>query len=252
MLFRKILVCFVALILSSCAGKDENANSPDSDISPEILYNSALDQIENGDFSDSAKSFGNLSREHPYSKWSNKAKLMEAYSLFKKRSYDEAISVIDSFIMLHPANEYVEYAFYLRALCYYYQISDVDREQKMSLFAKDAFIEIMTRFPKSKYATDARVKLDLINDHLAGKEMEIGRFYLKKGKLIAALNRFRVVIEKYDSTTHIAESLYRVVSIYHDMGLEAEAKKYAAVLGENYPASKWYRYSYDLVMKNGK
>lgn len=249
-LFNLLMLC---MILSSCSNKAKTAmEKKDLLNSPETLYNLAIDAIEESKFHAASKKFAQLSKEYPYSKWSNKAKIMEAYSLFKTKSYDEAIALIDYFIMLHPANEYIEYAHYLKALCYYYQISDVYREQEITILADSAFKEVIKKFPNGKYVKDSKLKLDLINDHLAGKEMEIGRFYLKRGKLISAINRFKEVTKKYQTTIHIQEALYRIAAIYVDMNLTDEAQKYAAVLGKNYPESKWYKYSYNLFKAEAK
>lgn len=172
---------------------------------------------------------------------------MSAYSSYQAQSYDEAVIALDRFIELHPGNKDIDYAHYLKALCYYEQISDVARDQYMTEQALRALETLIARFPDSKYARDAALKRDLTYDHLAGKEMEIGRYYLNRGHINAAINRFREVIEKYQTTTHTPEALHRLVEAYLTLGLRAEAKQVAAVLGYNYPGSKWYERSFALL-----
>ena len=168
----------------------------------------------------------------------------------KKQDFDMSIAILNEFVKLHPSNPDISYAYYLKAMSYYQQIIDVDHDQKNTELAKDAMKELIIRYPDSNYAREAKIKLDLINDHLAGKEMEIGRFYLAKQDQIAALNRFLMVVDKYQNTAHVKESLYRLVEIYLSLGLSDEAKKYGAVLGLNYPQSKWYNMAYKLINKN--
>ena len=187
-------------------------------------------------------------RQHPYSDSASKAQLLAAYAHYQDLKYDDAILALDRFIQLHPGSPDVDYAYYMRALCYYEQITDVRRDQRMTRQALDALSEVARRFPDSQYARDARLKIDLTNDHLAGKEMEVGRFYLRQHQYTAAINRFRVVVENYQTTSHVAEALHRLVECYLALGVTDEAKAAAAVLGHNFPGSEWYTDSYALLV----
>ncbi|WP_019645263.1 outer membrane protein assembly factor BamD [Novispirillum itersonii] len=245
---RRLLPTLAALAvagtLAACSGdkEPEYVEKPVTD-----LYNQAVDLMNEGEYSDAAKAFDEVERQHPYSKWATKAQLMAAFSYYQEGKYDDTIIALDRFIQLHPGSPDTPYAYYLKALCFYEQISDVGRDQKMTRLAQQALEEIVTRFPNTEYARDARLKLDLTQDHLAGKEMEVGRYYLKAGQYLAAINRFRIVVEKYDHTSHVPEALYRLTEAYTVIGLKPEAKKTAAVLGYNYPGSDWYDDAYDLV-----
>jgi outer membrane protein assembly factor BamD len=166
------------------------------------------------------------------------------------RKYPETISSAQRFLTIHPGNKDAPYAHYLVAMSYYEQIEDVTRDQRITQQAADAFGELIRRYPESRYANDARLKVDLINDHLAGKDMEIGRFYQRSGQWLAATLRFRNVVEKYQTTNHTPEALERLVESYLALGLPQEAQKSAAVLGRNYPGSVWYKRSYDLIARH--
>ena len=211
------------------------------------IYNEALNVLEQRDYDEAAYLFDEVERQHPYSIWATKAQLMSAYSFYQDDAYDSAIIALDRFIQLHPSDQNVSYAYYLKALCYYEQISDVTRDQNVTEIATSILKELNTRFPKSKYAKDAKLKLDLTRDHLAGKEMEIGRYYLKQGHHLAAINRFKAVVVKFQSTTHVPEALHRLAEAYVALGIELEAQKVAAVLGHNFPGSQWYTDAYTLV-----
>ncbi len=237
-----------AFVLSGCAGDDKKDDYVEKPIA--TLYDNAMGMMAEKEYKSAAKAFEEVERQHPYSTWAVKAQLMAAYAYYQAGKFDDAIVAADRFIELYPANADVSYAYYLRALCYYEQISDVARDQKMTLLARDSLGEVVKRFPESEYARDARLKIDLTNDHLAGKEMEIGRYYLKRGFWLSAINRFQNVAEKYQTTTHAPEALYRLTETYIRIGLTEEAKKSAAVLGYNYPGSDWYVMAYRLVEPN--
>ena len=213
----------------------------------EEIYNEAMNQLGQRNYVAAAKAFDEVERQHPYSVWATKAQLMAAFAYYQKNRYDEAIIALDRFIQLHPGNKDIAYAYYLKGLCYYEQISDVGRDQKMTQLALDAFDELMRRFPDSRYARDAGLKADLARDHLAGKEMEIGRWYLNQRQYLAAIGRFRSVIEQYQVTTHVPEALHRLTEAYLGLGVREEAQSAAAVLGYNYPGSPWYLDSYALL-----
>ena len=211
------------------------------------LYNAAVNALDDGANLTAAKLFDEVERQHPYSIWATKAQLMAGYAYYQANKYDEAVIAIDRFIQLHPGNRDTAYAYYLKALSYYEQISDVARDQLTTEQALKALQDVVRRFPKSKYARDARLKIDLTRDHLAGKEMAIGRYYLRHGEYLAAINRFRRVIDNYQTTTHVPEALHRLAEAYTALGVPDEARKAAAVLGHNYPGSEWYVDSYALV-----
>jgi outer membrane protein assembly factor BamD len=240
-----LLILFVAL--SGCKSKkdDELAVVPITQ-----LYNSGSELLAKHKYIKAADEFGKIFFQHPGNPVTPQAELMQAYSLYMASNYGEAVDVIDGFIVLHPLNVDIAYAYYLKALCYYMEISNVDLDQSRTEYAKDSLNEVITRFPGSKYALDAQLKIDLVNEHLAGKEMEIGRYYLRMKNPIAAIKRFQEVVSNYQTTSHISESLYRLVYCYVQLGLIDEAKKYGAVLGNNYPESRWYKFSYDLVNKH--
>lgn len=242
------IICIIACLgtLSSCAVfKDKKKENEIETV--EQMYNSATNKLQKGSYEDAIEKFEELERTYPYSKWAIKAKIMSAYSSYQQEDYDSALVTLENFTKLHPGNKDIAYAYYLRALCFYEQISDVTKDQSYSLYSKSALQEVIARFPSSKYANDARLKLDLVNDHLAGKEVEVGRFYQKQGKPIAAINRFKKVVDHYDTTAHVSEALHRLVESYMSLGVKGQAIKYASVLGHNFPGSKWYERSYYLI-----
>ncbi|MBP2299417.1 outer membrane protein assembly factor BamD [Azospirillum picis] len=199
-------------------------------------------------FKKAAQLYDEVERQHPYSDAASKAQLMAAYAHYQALKYDDAILALDRFIQLHPGSPDVDYAYYMRALCYYEQITDVRRDQRITRQALDSLSEVVRRFPESKYARDAKLKIDLTNDHLAGKEMEVGRFYLRQHQYTAAINRFRTVVENFQTTSHVPEALHRLVECYLALGVTDEAKAAAAVLGHNFPGSEWYTDSYALLV----
>ncbi len=240
----RALALAATVVLAACASddKDKYVERPVDEI-----YNQAMDALEAGEYSVASGLFDEVERQHPYSVWATKAQLMAAFSEYQRNRYDDAVAALDRYIELHPSNKDVPYAHYLKGLCYYEQISDVQRDQKMTSLAMATFEDLAKRFPDSKYARDAQIKLDLTNDHLAGKEMAIGRNYLQRGFYLAAINRFRIVVEQFQTTTHVPEALHRLSEAYTALGLVDEARKTAAVLGHNYPGSEWYVDSYELV-----
>ncbi|NCP18719.1 MAG: outer membrane protein assembly factor BamD [Erythrobacter sp.] len=250
---RKNLVAAAALgtlatLTTACAGG--SAGPTDTayvarDV--ETLYASAKERLDRGNAKLAASLFDEVERQHPYSPWARRAQLMSAFSYYVSRDYAKSIQSAQRFLSIHPGNKDAPYAYYLIALSYYEQISDVTRDQKTTEQALAALQEVERRFPQSEYAADARLKIDLVRDHLAGKEMEIGRFYERSGKWTAAQIRFQNVIENYQTTNHAAEALYRLTETSLALGLPQEAKKYAAVLGANYPGNEWYEKAFALV-----
>lgn len=241
---RTFTLCLAAVaLLGACTIKEE----PEYIERPVAgIYNNAMDLLQNNDFKSAADEFDEVERQHPYSVWATKAQLMAAYAYYQSNRYDDAIIALERFTQLHPANRDVAYAYYLKALCYYEQISDVARDQKMTELSLNALNEVIKRFPDSKFARDAKVKIDLTYDHLAGKEMEIGRYYLTQKHYLAAINRFRSVVDTYQTTTHVPEALHRLTEAYLALGITSEARKTASVLGHNFPGSEWYSDSYHL------
>lgn len=245
-MLKKILICSVCLLLVACSSTDDK-NKEQVEKPVEELYNIAAKSLEEKNYKEATKQFEEVERQHPYSQWATKAQLMAAYAAYQGDNYDDAINALDRFMELHPGSEDIDYAYYLKALAYYEQITDVARDQEITKEALDAFNTLIQRFPDSKYARDAKLKMDLTNDHLAGKEMEIGRYYLNRGETNAAINRFRTVVKDYQTTTHVPEALHRLVECYLSLGLHTEAARVAAVLGYNYPGSKWYEDSYKII-----
>jgi len=232
------------LALAACSSSDD---LPYIERPVEDIYNEAVDTILERRYVRAAQLFEEVERQHPYSVWATKAQLMAAYTHYQNDQYDKALVAVNRFIELHPSNRDVSYAYYLKALCYYERITDVGRDQKMTDDALNALQEVVRRFPESRYARDARLKIDLTRDHLAGKEMTIGRFYLRRGQHLAAINRFKRVVEEYQTTTHVPEALHRLTEAYLALGVRDEAVAAAAVLGHNFPGSDWYQDSYAML-----
>ena len=228
-----LLSVFFSLVFVSACSSDEDAIPAYVERPVEELYNEAMDSLQAEKYRTAAPLFDEVERQHPYSKWATKAQLMSAYSYYMSNRYDDALVALDRYIQLHPSSEDVAYAHYLKALSYYEQITDITRDQKATYLAKLSLEEVIARFPGSRYAKDARIKLDLALDHLAGKEMEIGRFELRRENYLAAINRFKRVIELYQTTTHVPEALHRMTEAYLALGLEENARKAASVLGYN-------------------
>jgi outer membrane protein assembly factor BamD len=246
-----LLTC--AILLPSIAGCARNRTKGDvAYVARDVntLYALAKQRLDQGEYEESAKLFDEVERQHPYSVWARRAQLMSAFSYYLANKYPEAVSSAQRFITIHPGNKDAPYAHYLIAMSYYQQIEDVTRDQRITQQAADAFGELVRRYPETRYAADARLKMDLITDHLAGKEMEVGRFYERSGSWLAANARFRTVVEKYQTSTHTPEALHRLVETYLALGIPQEAHKAAAVLGKNYPSSKWYDRSYKLIARH--
>ena len=231
-----------------CSGNDEEPDYVEEPV--DDLYNRAQDLMQQGQFEQAAVAFEEVDRQHPYSQWAVRAQWMSAYAYYSADEYDQAIAALQNFIDLHPGHEHVAYAYYLVGLSYYEQISDVGRDQAMTRDALDAFGELVRRFPDTDYARDAQLKIDLARDHLAGKEMDIGRYYQDRREYVAAINRFRSVVERFQTTTHVPEALHRLTETYLALGVVPEAQNSAAVLGYNYPDSRWYERSYVLLEKS--
>jgi outer membrane protein assembly factor BamD len=252
---RRSKILFVAaasvLVLSACAGRNRNTELAYEERPVELLYLTGADRLDRRQWEDAVGYFREVERQHPYSEWSRRAILMTAFAHYQSNQYAEAIGDADRFLQLYPGNPSAPYAYYLKAICYFEQIVDVNRDQAYTELAQNALLELVQRFPNSEYAQDARLKIDMVNDQLAGKEMTIGRYYLNQGETLASVGRFRSVIDKYQTTSHAPEALYRLVEAYLTLGLAEEAKRNGAVLGANYPGDPWYGDAYALLTDSG-
>ena len=242
-LLSALILC-LTVGLANCA-KDEASIYLERPV--EDIYNYAMDLLLDKDYQMAALTFEEVERQHPYSMWATKAQLMSSYAHYLDNNYDDSVIAAERFVSLHPGHDDTAYAYYLLGLCYYEQISDVGRDQKMTVKALEAFESVVRRYPTSKYSRDAKLKMDLARDHLAGKEMEIGRTYQSLEFYVAAINRFRNVVERYQTTSHVPEALYRLTESYLALGVTKEAEVAAAVLGHNFPGSDWYATSYALL-----
>lgn len=239
------------VFVGGCAGRGGKARDT-AYVARDVdtLYLAAKDRLDRGRTKEAAALFDEVERQHPYSPWARRAQLMSAFAYYVDRDYTKSIQSAQRFLSIHPGNRDAPYAYYLVALCQYEQISDVTRDQKATRQALDAMNELIRRYPGTRYAADARLKLDLINDHLAGKEMDIGRAYQRQGKWLAATLRFRTVIDRFQTTSHTPEALYRMTESYLVIGVPEEARKAAAVLGANYPGNEWYQRAFNLMNKH--
>ncbi|SFG92215.1 outer membrane protein assembly factor BamD [Methylobacterium gossipiicola] len=221
------------------------------DVPADKLYSEGLARMEDKDYEGAAKKFGELDKAYSYSDWSRRALLMTAYSNYEGQKYDDAISASKRYLQRHPASKDAAYAQYLMAMSHYKQIPDVTRDQDRSEKALAGLQELVQKYPTSEYAADAKAKIQITRDQLAGKEMEVGRFYLERRNFPAAINRFRDVVSKYQTTRHAEEALERLVEAYMALGITAEAQTAAAVLGHNFPDSPWYKDAFALLQNGG-
>jgi outer membrane protein assembly factor BamD len=253
---RVALAAVIALALAGCdlfGGKDDETNNANKDAanyrerSVEAIYADGWRAISAGAWDLCAAQFNEVDRQHPYSVWARRAMLISAFCSYQSNSYTAAIATADQYISLHPGSPEVAYAFYIKAISLYEQIVDVGRDQSNTEGALVALEDVVQRFPDTEYARDATLKMDLTRDHLAGKEMAVGRYYLSRGDYIGAINRFRTVVDVYQTTPQIAEALERLTECYYSLGLDSEAQTAAAVLGKNYPGSEWYKNAYNIL-----
>ena len=240
----------LALFLAGCWGRDK----PEAEVNvdpPDVLYNQALANLEAGDVGDASKKFLTIDTEHPYSDEARKAMIMSAFLNFRRAKYQDAINDAQRYVTLFPATNDAAYAQYLIGESYFRQIPDVTRDQDIAKKAMDAMGEIVSKYPQSEYTNDAQNKIDVARDQLAGKEMQIGRYYEERHEYLAAINRFRTVVEQYQTTRLVEEALHRLTESYLALGIVPEAQTAAAVLGHNFPDSEWYQDSYKLLNKGG-
>jgi outer membrane protein assembly factor BamD len=247
-------VAVAALTVSACAGTKPRQKLAYEERPVEALYNTGYQRLQSKRWSDAIDYFQEVERQHPYSEWSRRAILMQVYAYYQNNNYQDAIAAADRFIALFPGNPSAAYAFYMRAICNFEQIVDVGRDQGYAEAALVGLRDVARRYPNTAYATDARIKIDMVNDQLAGKEMAVGRFYQRASQPLAALNRYKAVInnEAFQRSSHTPEALYRLVEVNVALGLTEEATRNAAVLGHNYPGSPWYAEAYALLTERGQ
>ena len=257
---RAVALVACGLVLSGCdtlssLNPFDTSNKYKMEIVPEVpaeqIYDQGLGRMKSGDYAGAAKKFGELEKQYPYSDWSRRALLMTAYSHFQGQQYEDAINASKRYLQLHPSSSDAPYVQYIMAMSNYNQIPDVTRDQERAEKALIALQELIDRYPKSEYVSDARQRIHVAKDQLAGKEMEIGRYYLQKRNYTASINRFRDVVAKYQTTRHVEEALMRLTEAYMALGVVNEAQTAAAVLGHNFPDSSWYRDAYTLLRSGG-
>ncbi|MCP5405412.1 MAG: outer membrane protein assembly factor BamD [Pseudomonadaceae bacterium] len=240
----RLALLLPVLLLAACS-----TAKPEGELSGTVgqLYNKGMDELKAGKTRDAVHTFDELNRQYPYSGWATRAQMMTAYAQLENGDYDEAIVTAEQFIKYHPGHKDLAYMYYLKGLANYNRIRDVARDQGYTREALSAFQEVTNRFPDSLYARDAKLKLTLCRDHMAGKEMQVGRYYQQQGRYLAAINRFKEVVRDYQTTTQTPEALYRLTESYLALGVNDEAQRSAAILGYNYPGSEWYEKAYNLL-----
>ena len=250
-----VLIALAAVLtLSACNGGQNRPRLAYEERPVELLYNTGYERLQRHRWADAVDYFQEVERQHPYSEWSRRAILMQIYAYYQNGNYQESIAAADRFIQLFPGSPSAAYAFYMRATCHFEQIVDVGRDQNQAEQALTGLRDVARRYPGSSYATDATVKIDMVNDQLAGKEMNIGRYYQRANQPLAAIGRYKAVIdnEAFQRTSHTPEALYRLVEVYLTLGLKDEAERNGAVLGFNYPGSPWYAEAYALLTEDGR
>ncbi len=268
---QAIAALLVALSVSGCAssafdglwGDDTPAAATSTGVTPDLataqdgaavakLYNEGLANLKDGQNKSAIKSFSEVERQYPYSSYATKAILMQAYASYARGDWDDCVVAANRFVTLHPGHKDAGYAYYLIAVSNYNKINDTKRDQTATKQALDALEEVSRRYPGTSYANDAAQKVVVARDHLAGKEMEVGRYYYKQGSYLAGINRFKRVVTEYQNTSQTPEALYRLAEGYTALGVVSEAQTAAAVLGANYPNSDWYKDAYRLVASDGE
>jgi outer membrane protein assembly factor BamD len=248
----KLTVLLLIIILNSCSKEDRKISAiKEMNQEKEMIqaYKDGVKALEEEDAFLAAKKFSEAELLYPQSKWASKSALMVAYSYYSQNYYSETISNLERFLKTYPKDTRLDYAHYLIGISYYENIQGEKKDLKPLLIARDKFNFVIKNYPKTDFALDSKFKIDLINDILAAKEMYIGRHYIKKEKWIAAINRFKNIINDYETTIYAEEAIHRLVEIHYKIGLESEAKKYATLLGYNYLSSEWYKKSYKIFNK---
>ena len=254
-LFLKLLIVFLIFSFPSCSKKKEivvEVKEFDQELEMITAYKEGMSELEKNNFNFAAKKFLEAELLYPQSEWASKSLLMAGYSYYLNDYYLEALNSLEQFLITYANSENKAYAEYLIAICYYESVVDEKRDTDSLLKAKQSFENVLKRYPNTNFALDSKFKLELILDILAAKEMYIGRHYLKKSKWIAAINRFKIVIDDYDSSIYAEEAIHRLVEIYYKIGLVDESKKYAALLGYNYQSGDWYKATYKIFNKDYK
>ncbi len=245
---RFLAPILAGIMLGACAGTFEPAQQY-VERPVNVIYNNAYAELMRGNYIRAAQEFDEVERQHPYSVWARRAMIMAAYTYYIQNSYDSAIATAQRFLALYPGNKQAPYAYYLIAMCQYERISDIQRDQRTTELTQAAILDVVRRYPDSDYARDLWLKLDLVTDNLAGKEMDVGRFYLQQGEYGAAASRFALVIRNFSTSAHVPEALHRLTEVYLSLGIKQDAQVAAAVLGYNYPNSVWYRDSYRILVQ---
>lgn len=249
-----LALAFSPAALSGCLSGDDDVDvlalAAETE-PPDVLYNQGLANLEGGRLTEASKKFQAIDRQHPYSEWARKALVMRAFASYRSGEYEESVTSAKRYLATYPGTPEAAYAQYIIGLDYFRQIPDVTRDQKATARAAAAMQEVVDRYPESEYAEDARAKVRMARDQLAGKEMQVGRYYLERREYIAAINRFKSVVETYPNTRHVEEALARLTESYYAMGLTQEAQASASVLGQNFPDSEWYKDSYTLLEAKG-
>jgi len=248
--FNVVFISIALVFLTNCATKTSENETPR--LSAAEMYTNASKYFQNKQYKLAASSFAEITYQYPYYQWAARSRIMELYSYYLLQDYDAVIYAADQYINMYPASNEISYVYYMKALAYYEQIDIPYRDQEITHTAKQAFLTLVTNFPKSEYSKDGKIKLELIDDHLAAHEMIVGRFYMNTGDILAAITRFRTVVEQYSTTSQIEEALHRLVEGYVFLGVVEEAKAHAAVLHHNYPNSTWYPSSYELIQNSLK
>jgi len=254
-MFKNLLISLLLfLLLFSCSKSDKGlvVTEPTDEEKAIIIYDEAVTALNDGDAFYAGKKFKEVEVLVPQGEWAAKASLMASYADYSRNSYSSAVFALERHIKNYPADKNIPYAHYLIAICYYEQILDEKKDLQPLLKSKEKFEFIMQNYPDTDYATDARFKIDLIIDQIAAKEMSIARFYMQTKKWIPALNRLKIVVEKYEKTVFVEEALHRMVEVYYRLGLIEEAKQAASILGYNYKSGEWYKKSYKVFNKNYK
>lgn len=245
---KKILITIFVCSLLAVSCSSSKLSAPETEGEKlAILYDDALKKAKNKDYVDAAISFEDIERQYPYSEWARQAQLMAAFCYLRSNMHDESLDVIDRYLALNPGSNEIDYAYYMKGLNHFNQISDVERDQSMTLLALYFFEDVIKKFPESDYAKNSEEKIVILNDRLAGKEMNVADQYQRDHQWVAAINRYNFIINTFSQTRYAPESLHRLVEIYLTLGLVGEAKKYAATLGHNYQSSYWYKASYELL-----
>ncbi len=253
--FYKIFFLIIFVILTSCSSENKKISIiEETDLELQMIdaYKEGYKELEKGDVIYAAKKFNEAELLYPQSKWASKAVLLSAYAYYSQNYYDRSIEELERFIKKYPNHKNMDYAHFLLAMCYYENIIDEKKDLEPLLLSKKKFEFILKNYPNTDFAQDAKFKIGLIQDVLASKEMYIGKYYLKKGKWVAAINRFKTVLNKYETTIYVEEAIHRLVETNYKIGLEDEAEKYANLLGYNYQSSQWYEQSYKIFNKDYK